>query len=77
MVAAYLDGMQTWDGPGKQVVWFGECELDSPAEWNLLLGNTIFLQLRALYSLVERYQWESTHTRIKGEDPYFDTELVR
>ncbi|KAI0436859.1 hypothetical protein F4803DRAFT_556585 [Xylaria telfairii] len=54
MVASYLDGMQTWDSPGKQVVWFGEYELDSPAEWDLLLGNAIFLQLRALYSLVER-----------------------
>ncbi|KAI8944518.1 hypothetical protein F4801DRAFT_599668 [Xylaria longipes] len=54
MVSVYLDGMQTWDRPGKRVVCFGEYELDSPAEWDLLLGNAIFLQLRALHSLVER-----------------------
>ncbi|KAI0483449.1 hypothetical protein F4859DRAFT_528852 [Xylaria cf. heliscus] len=62
MVSAYLDGMQTWDGPSKQVVCFGEYELDSPAEWDLLLGNAIFLQLRALYSLVDRIKGKS-HTQ--------------
>ena len=53
IVTAYLDGMKRWSEPGcRQVVRFGEYELDSRAEWSLLLGNAIMLQLRALFSIV-------------------------
>lgn len=55
IVTAYLDGMKRWNEPGcRQVVRFGEYELDSRAEWSLLLGNVIMLQLRTLFSIVDK-----------------------
>jgi hypothetical protein len=56
MVSAYLNGMKTpsSENSSKQVVCFGEYELDSPIEWDLLFGNAVILQLRTLHSLVDR-----------------------
>jgi hypothetical protein len=52
IVSTYLNAMRSWDDSCQYKTFFGEYEVDSAMEWDVLLKNLIVLQLSALYSFV-------------------------
>ena len=52
IVSTYLNAMRSWDDSCQYKTFFGEYEVDSAKEWDILLKNLIVLQLSALYSFV-------------------------
>ncbi|KFY24020.1 hypothetical protein V491_02326 [Pseudogymnoascus sp. VKM F-3775] len=52
VVSTYLNAMRSWDDACQYKTFFGEYEVDSAMEWDVLLKNLIVLQLSALYSFV-------------------------